>query len=112
MIGTAPNKELVEHFGHPITFPWLPRPDNYGEGVEGKTPHQKMEMVSNALKLDPSKVSDIKGRSVLIIDDNITDAATYLVARRLLYDAGAAEVGIVALTETIRREEDHDWVLR
>jgi hypothetical protein len=112
MIGTAPNKKLAEQFGYPITFPWLPRPDNYGEGVEGKTAYQKMEMVSNALRLDPSETSAIKGRSVLIVDDNITDAATYMVARRLLYDAGAAEVGIVALTETIRRPEDHDWVLR
>jgi len=53
----------------------LPRADNYGHGVEGKTPFQKMEMLDNALKLDPSKASAIEGRSVLIIDDNITDGA-------------------------------------
>jgi len=35
-----------------------------------------------------------------------------MVARRLFYDAGAAEAGIVTLTETIRREEDHNWALR
>jgi hypothetical protein len=112
MIGTAPTRELCEHFRHPIVFPWMPRPEDYGEGVEGKTLYQKMHLLNQALRLDPDRTGPLEGSSVLIVDDNLTDGATWMVARRLLFEAGAAEVGIVTLTETIRRQEDHDWVLR
>lgn len=111
MIGTAPNEKLADFFGQPVLFPWLPRPLDYGEGVEGKLLFQKMLMVNQALRLNPECQENLKGAAVLIVDDNVTDYATWMVARKLLYDAGAADVGLVALTQTMRRPEDFSWIL-
>ncbi len=112
MIGSAPNDELAGQFGYETLFPWMPRPANYGDGVEGKTLFQKMEMLNHALRLDSSMIEHIKGRSILILDDNVTDYATLMTARRLFFQAGAAEVGMVTLTQTIRNEKELEWDLR
>jgi len=112
MIGTAPNDKLAEMMGRPTLFPWMARPEDYGEGVEGKTLFQKMKIVAQALMIDPEMAASIEGRSVLLLDDNVTDKATWMSARKLFFDAGAAEVGLVALTETIRHPNDLDWPLR
>jgi hypothetical protein len=109
MIGTAPMAELAQQFALPVLTPWLPRPQNYGAGVEGKRANVKMQMVEAALALDPGLLEGIEGRSVLLLDDNMTDAVTYIQGRKLLLNAGAMEVGLMVLTKTIRSPEELAW---
>lgn len=114
MIGRAPLMELASHFGYPVAFPWAPRPLDYGKGVEGKRTSEKMRLVKAALRLEenPSASDLVAGRSVLLLDDNVTDFVTYMWARKLLLDAGASEVGLVTLTHTIRNPREIPWSTR
>ncbi|MBL7686340.1 MAG: phosphoribosyltransferase [Deltaproteobacteria bacterium] len=110
MIGTAPNQALAEALGHPTLFPWLPRPENYGQGVEGKRAWVKWQMVDQALQLDPTFASRITGKSVLILDDNLTDGVTYVMARKRLLEAGAQKIALAVLTQTVRHPREFEWL--
>lgn len=109
MIGTAPLSKVASEMGLPTLFPWLPRPADYGQGVEGMRTSVKMRVLEKALRLDPSKTAGIKGREILILDDNRTDDATFVWARKLLRGAGARLVGAVLLTRTIRHPRELDF---
>lgn len=102
MIGTAPMEKLAGQYGLPVLFPWAERPLAYGEGVEGLRAYPKLKKVELALNLRPEQAAAIRGKSVLLLDDNLTDGVTYMIARKLLLDAGALEVGLITLTRTVR----------
>ncbi|MFO1519478.1 MAG: hypothetical protein U1F57_07470 [bacterium] len=108
--GTAPNEALARQLWHSVFNPWLPRPEGYGKGVEGKRAMVKMKMIRAALRLDPDAKAQIQGKSVLLIDDNLTDGITYMEARRLLLNKGAAGVGLLSLTHTVREPQEMDWL--
>lgn len=112
MVGTGPTDQIVQLLGYPHIYPWLPRPANYGGGVEGLTLFQKMQKVGQAMKLNPEMLTQFEGKTILIVDDNVTDKATYMQARRLLFDAGARNVGIAVISETIRNPREISFVLR
>jgi hypothetical protein len=109
MIGQAPLEKLAREYDLPVSFPWRPRPANYGEGVEGQRTSVKMDMVQQALKLDLDKLQEVQGKSVLLLDDNLTDGVTYIHARKLLLDAGAKEIRLMLLTRTIRTPAELSW---
>jgi len=108
----SPNRLLVDHFDLPVVDPWQERPADYGQGVEGHILANKMKMVERALQLTDSAMGDISGKNVLLIDDNLTDGATYLVARDRMLAAGAKTVGIAVLTLTIRNSDEFDLYVR
>jgi len=49
-----------------------------------------------------------ENRNVIFIDDNGTDWATYMHARKLVIEAGASDAAIVVLTRTLRTAADRD----
>lgn len=109
MIGSAPNEEVVTSLGVPTLFPWIPRPLNYGAGIEGKRASEKWQKVTFSLRLRKDLRKEIYGKDIVLFDDNTTDDVTGMVARMRLLEAGARRVGLVTLTHTIRHPSELPW---
>ena len=71
---------------------------------------EKLALLERALRLRPNETAPLSGKLVLLVDDNITDGVTYWIARHLMLQAGASEVGLVALTRTLRIPEARHWI--
>lgn len=109
--GAFPTNELglvlSARLGVPIHLnAWNPRPPEYGHGLEARTLAEKMDILNQVLSLTEAAIKAVKGKTVLIIDDNATDYATFLMAQLILLKAGATQVKLVTLTSTIRNAQD------
>jgi len=109
--GSFPTYELAGLLAEQSSLPalidaWQPRPPEYGAGVEGKTLARKIELVGRYLKLKTASMNSIKGKNIVLVDDNVTDSATFLMAQIALFRAGAGSVRLLSLTQTIRNAED------
>ncbi len=108
-----PNEKLAQEFsreGFAMMYPWLPRPESHGHGVEGHTAANKIRKCETALNLMPG--ANFGGRHAVLLDDCIGDGATMMVARRKLLEAGASRVSTVALTHMIRNPTEFGAVIR
>lgn len=112
-----PTQELGLGLGQKLGVPvlsnaWAERPQEYKHGLEGRTLAEKMEMLAYAFKLKKEAASEVTNRNVILIDDNITDGSTYMMAHFLLMQAGARSVRLVTLTRTVREDTDfHEFLL-
>ncbi len=105
--GSFPTEELASKLGEStqiqvLANPWEPRPPQYGAGVEGKILASKIELVGKYLKLRYGMAAQINGKDIILVDDNITDGVTFLMAQVALYKAGARSVRLITLTHTVR----------
>lgn len=64
----------------------------------GLTRKERVKNVAGAFRVLPRHVTDISGKSVLLIDDVITTGATVNSAARALRKAGAVRVSVLALS--------------
>ena len=74
----------------------------------------RWEQLKQGLHIAPNiadRLALLRGRAVLLVDDNVTDAVTYVAAERLMVASGASAVGLVTLTRTIRLPQDLQWAL-
>lgn len=106
-----PTQELGKALANETNLPylsdaWRPRPVGYKIDVEGRTLAKKMEILKRVLHLTDKARTRIAGNNVILIDDNITDGATFVMAQILLFQAGARSVKLATLTRTIRDAND------
>jgi len=62
---------------------------------------QRAEVVRGAFEVDPRAAPDLKGRTVLLVDDVLTTGATTGAAARALKRAGAARVVVAVLSRAL-----------
>jgi ComF family protein len=76
------------------------------------TPHQlafppdmRAGNVRAAFAVEPRRLSELRGRSVTLVDDVMTTGATVAEAARVLLQAGATEVGVWVVARTPRHDD-------
>jgi ComF family protein len=67
----------------------------------GLTLTQRAEVVRGAFEVDPRVAPDLKGRTILLVDDVLTTGATTGAAARALKRAGAARVVVAVLSRAL-----------
>ncbi len=60
----------------------------------------RLENLKGAFAVEPMRVSELKGRRVVLVDDVMTSGASLLTAASVLRQAGATHVSAVVLTRT------------
>ncbi len=68
----------------------------------GRTRLQRFENVRGAFAVKPSRVDDVAGKHIVVVDDVFTTGATLGVAARCLKQAGAAHVDVLTLARVVR----------
>ncbi len=68
----------------------------------GRTRLQRFENVRGAFKPRPSRLAEIAGKRVAVIDDVFTTGATLSTVARCLKQAGAARVDVLTLARVVR----------
>ena len=69
----------------------------------GRTPEQRRVELDDVFRANPRRVRD---RRVLLLDDVVTTGATALAAANALYREGAASVGLLALSASLRASDE------
>lgn len=64
---------------------------------EGMTRTERAHTQSGAFDVHPSRISLLKGRDILLVDDVMTSGATLAACSEACFDAGAATVNVVVL---------------
>ncbi|WP_341232772.1 ComF family protein [uncultured Sulfitobacter sp.] len=72
------------------------------ESLEGKTRHERFEILENAICAHPKRRHLMRGRPVLIVDDVMTSGATLFAAARACIDAGAGPIRVVTLARVAK----------
>lgn len=70
--------------------------------LEGHNRDQRFETLSGAIVASQKRVSQIKGRKILLVDDVMTSGATFAAATEACYAAGADDVCILALARVVK----------
>ena len=65
---------------------------------------ERLRNVAGAFAVRPSRLSAVRGRRVLLVDDVLTTGATVGACARVLRRAGAASVDVLTLARVIRAE--------
>lgn len=90
------SKELSKLSGIPTKLKVLKRPRR--TPTQGSlTPKQRQDNVRNAFKVPPSTLSQIRGKTLVLIEDVITTGATLNSCAKTLLKAGAKEVRVIAV---------------
>jgi len=63
---------------------------------------ERAKNVRGAFQVSPSRLADIKGKSVVLVDDVYTSGATVMECTKALKKAGAAEVHVLTLARVVR----------
>jgi ComF family protein len=71
------------------------------EHLVGMTLKQRAEIVRGAFQIDARRSVDMKGRTILLVDDVLTTGATTGAAARVLKRAGAARVIVAVLSRAL-----------
>jgi ComF family protein len=90
---------LARRLDLPVRRP-IRRVKNTGKLV-GLSLAQRAEVVRGAFEVDPRVAPDLKGRSILLVDDVLTTGATTGAAARALKRAGAARVVVAVLSRAL-----------
>lgn len=89
--------------------PALARDEDAYTPMEHQRATNKLRSLANSLHFDSRWTRALQGKHVLLLDDAITDAASYMMASQLLYaNADPVRVGMVALGQTIRHPRELD----
>ncbi len=67
----------------------------------GLSPEQRKRNVAGAFRVEPSRISAVKGQRIVIVDDVITTGATVEACARVLKRAKAARVDVLALARVV-----------
>ena len=92
---------LGNALGRPVCADALLRPERT-KPLEGHSRDARFAALTNAIVPNPKRVSVIKDRSVLLVDDVMTSGATLAAGAEALKAAGAANVSIVTLARVVK----------
>ena len=67
-------------------------------------PEQRAGNVLGAFAIEPRRLTELRGRSVTLVDDVMTTGATVAEAARVLLQAGASEVSVWVVARTPRHD--------
>lgn len=67
---------------------------------KGRNARERRQNVRNQIIVPPSKVPDVRGKRIAIVDDVVASGATLSECCRVLLEAGASEVRCLALAQT------------
>lgn len=73
--------------------------------LKGKNPRQRREAVAGAFRLLHRYKEEVRGRSVILVDDVYTSGATANACARILKRAGAARVDVLCWARVVRSDE-------
>jgi ComF family protein len=73
----------------------------YTEHLVGTSLAKRAEIVRGAFEVDARRAADLKGRTILLVDDVLTTGATTGAAARALKRAGAARVVVAVLSRAL-----------
>ena len=74
--------------------------------LKGKNPRQRREAVAGAFRLSERYKDEVRGRSLILVDDVYTSGATANACARILKRAGAARVDVLCWARVVR-SSDH-----
>lgn len=74
--------------------------------LKGKSPRQRREAVAGAFRLSEKYKDEVRGRSLILVDDVYTSGATANACARILKRAGAARVDVLCWARVVR-SSDH-----
>ena len=70
--------------------------------LEGHNRDQRFETLNGAIAANQKRLSQIKGRKILLVDDVMTSGATFAAATEACYTAGADDVCVLALARVVK----------
>ena len=70
-----------------------------------KKRRERFENMRQAFFVNPSKVNDVKGKSVLIVDDVVTTGATIDACSKVLLEAGAKNVNALTIARVLKSSQ-------
>lgn len=70
--------------------------------LEGHNRDQRFEALRGAISANRKRISQIKGRKILLIDDVTTSGATFAAATEACFAAGADDVCVLALARVVK----------
>jgi len=70
-------------------------------------PERRVANVRGAFAVEPRRRSEVQGRTVTLVDDVMTSAATASEIARVLHSAGAARVDVWVIARTPRADDAH-----
>ena len=70
--------------------------------LEGHSRDQRFETLSGAIAANQKRLSQIKGRKILLVDDVMTSGATFAAATEACFAAGANDVCVLALARVVK----------
>jgi len=95
--------EIARHFSHIVGVPlaqhWLSRP-RQTKVQAGLTRRERRQNVRGAF--ETSKKAEIRGKTILLIDDVFTTGATVNECARILKQSGAAKIAVLTVARVIR----------
>ena len=62
---------------------------------------QRKRNVAGAFKVEPSRATAVKGKSIVVVDDVVTTGATVEACARILKRAKAARVDVLTLARVV-----------
>lgn len=92
---------LGRTLGVPVCADALLRPKST-KSLEGHSRENRFAALSNAIKPNPKRRSEIRGRSVLLVDDVMTSGATLAASAEAAKRGGADNVSIVTLARAVK----------
>lgn len=70
--------------------------------LDGKTAAERADVLANAIAAHPARMSKLKGRDVLLVDDVMTSGATLSACARICQAAGANHIFVLALARVAK----------
>jgi len=70
--------------------------------LDGHTRDERFKALDGAIIANPKRQDDLKGRSVLIVDDVMTSGATFAAATEACFAAGADDVCVLSLARVVK----------
>jgi len=96
---------LAQNFSELAGLEWCPdlllRPKRT-VSLEGKSKEERLDILVNAIRINPKRKHRIVGRSVLLVDDVMTTGATLAACTQVCCAEGAGQVCISVLARAVK----------